>query len=99
MNFLQFEIMVLKSIGYSFELNESVVYPVFSYVGWFLLAAITIPEAHFVIYYASNIPLATDALCALLACFLSLTKLLNLMLRKNRFYKFIGTVKDLHKEG
>lgn len=99
MHFLQIQIKMLSFIGYSLNKNEKYYWLVYACVNWILLAIICLPELHFVINNASNIQLATDALCTLLTSILSLSKLITLQMKRTSFYNLIFKLNELWSKG
>lgn len=97
MQFLHIQTNMLKLIGYNNDSRSSVPWNAYANVCWLLLAIITIPEMHFFAQNISDIPLATDALCTLLTCFLSLSKLLTMQFKRTQFYQMIDVLHMLWK--
>lgn len=95
MKFLRIQRLCLKSIGYSFRKNESRTRRIFALWIWMGLLVIAIPEWHFVIENIADIPLATDALCPLLTTILSLSKVMTLYFKKDKFYNVIEQLDDM----
>lgn len=56
---------------------------------------ITIPEILFVVENISDIPLATDAMCTILTCILSLSKVMTMYFKKDKFYHVIEQLDDM----
>lgn len=97
MKFLHIQTNMLRLIGYRIDSRSSVAWNAYANVCWILLAIITIPEIHFVAENLSDIPMATDALCTLLTCFLSLSKLLTMQFKRAQFYQMIDVLQSLWK--
>lgn len=95
MAFLKLQTLMLRLLCWSTQPNENIAWKIVSWLHWALLATISCTELHFVIVNMANIPLATDALCTLLTCVLSLSKMFTMNVNRNKHYKMIWTLREM----
>lgn len=95
MDFLRIQRLCLNTIGYSFRKNESQFRRIFALLSCMSLTLIIIPEFHFVIANISDIRVATDALCTFLTSILSLSKILTMYFKRDKFYHIIEELDDM----
>lgn len=100
MEFLSISRKMLCTIGYPNEFRQhdhrpSWYWKAYANSCWLLLAFVSIPEFHFFIVNLSNIQMATEALCTLLTCFLSLSKLLTIHMGKKQIFRLTFNLKSM----
>lgn len=90
---------LFATVGFSFKLTESLMFRIYSWTSTASLAIIMVPESYFVYENLADIPLATDALCALLFCCTALPKVLTIHWYRAKLYSFFGTLQQLGRNG
>lgn len=91
---------LLRVLGYQFQQpHDPIPWRLFSWFYSISLLVIVVPELGFVVANRANISLATNALCTILYCYSSLSKMVSLQLRRNRLYRMLDELKELWQNG
>lgn len=87
---MQLQRRTLRSLGFSLRADESPLWRAAVAVQTASLALIVAPELWFVWCHLDDLPLATNALCTVMYCFMSLPKLLTMQVHRQRWYRLLG---------
>lgn len=98
-NILRPQVKLMRVFGFQFAGSDPVGWQIFSWSYTMSLAIITIPEIYYLIEKRSNISLATNAMCPILYCYMSLPKMVSLHFYRKRLYRLLNELNDLWHNG
>lgn len=88
---LQNQRRIFRWASFNFEGSEGIATRLFFWISTILLIASLEPEVYFIYKHLANIPLATQALCTVISCFVAIAKIILV-----RWYRL--TIYDLFRE-
>lgn len=99
MSYMPLQRRTLRSIGFSLRADESRGWHLYVAVQTVSLALIVAPEMWFVWRNLDDLVLATNALCTVMYCFMSLPKLVTMQLRRHTWYRLLTDLEAMWARG
>lgn len=99
MEFIHYQTRMLTAIGYTFRARESLPRRLYALTAYVCMALVMVPQMHFVLAHADNLPMATNALCPVFTFVQTVLRFTQINYRLTHFYGLWNRVILMYRMG